>query len=341
MKVTLMQKKQRTSSSRHDEGLKKDHQGRGKVNPRTQKPHGRDSKGDSRRDNKSAHHQQSRQESSRESYQGSQRSAKQAVISAPRDAVLAWGRHAVEAALKNPARTVLKIYASPDMVDHLKAICQENITAKHQPEIEVMEKSDLTEAVVKHLPFDEKAVHQGVVAVMRPLNPPQIEDWLDGLEDRRIIVMVLDQVTDVRNIGAIMRSARAFRARAIITTEKHCPPETGVMLRTASGAAEHIPLIKVVNLSRSIEKLQTHEFMVAGMTSAQNPVGQPPIKSLAEHDRLAIVMGAEGKGLRRMTEEHADLLVSIPIDDGAESLNVSNAAAVALYAAQRDDEGDD
>ena len=105
-----------------------------------------------------------------------------------------------------------------------------------------------------------------------------------------------------------------------------------MMLRTASGAAEHIPLIRVVNLARGIEKLQDHGFMIAGMTAA----GETPIRSLAEHDRLGIVMGAEGKGLRRLTEEHADLLVRIPIDDEAESLNVSNAAAVALFAAQRE-----
>lgn len=315
MKVTMMRKKQRTSSSRHQDDPKKAHQGRIKNTQRPQKQTSRDSRGE---------HQHGRS---------------QAVISAPRDSVLAWGRHAVEAALKNPGRKILKIYAAPDMADHLQALI-EDVAPQRRPELDLMEKSQLADAVAKHLPLDEKAVHQGVVAVMRPLNPPQLDEWLDGLgnglsdakDDDRVVVMILDQITDARNIGAMMRSARAFSARAIITTEKHCPPETGVMLRTASGAAEHIPLIKVVNLSRAIEKLQDHHFMVAGMTAA----GQTPIKSLADHDRLGIVMGAEGKGLRRMTEEHADLLVRIPIDDSAESLNVSNAAAVALFAAQRD-----
>ncbi len=251
-----------------------------------------------------------------------------AVINVPRDSVIAWGRHAVDAAINSQTRKILKLYIAPDMIEHVRDL----IGTGHSIDTDVMDKGTLSDAVSKHLPADEKAVHQGIVAVMRPLNPPSLEDWLDNIEDERVVVLVLDQITDGRNIGAMMRSARAFGAKAIITTDKHCPPETGVMLRTASGAAEHIPLIRVVNLSRGIEKLQDHGFMVAGMTAA----GQTPLKSLADHDRLGIVMGAEGKGLRRLTEEHADILVRIPINDDAESLNVSNAAAVALYAAQRD-----
>ena len=302
-----MRKKQRTSSARHQDTPSKANQGRSKGQAKGLRPSSRDPKTD-------------RHEKRLNSG-----------FNLPRDSVLAWGRHAVFAALNSPARSILTVYTTGDNVDTVRSMIADISSSKKTPEVMVMTKPDLTDALARHLPYDEKAVHQGLVAVMRPLNPPQLDDWLDTLDDDRAIVILLDQITDARNIGAIMRSARAFHASAIITTEKHCPPETGVMLRTASGAADYIPLIKVVNLSRSIEKLQDHGFTIAGMTAA----GKTPINSLAEYDRLGIVMGAEGKGLRRLTEEHADLLVSIPINEEAESLNVSNAAAVALFAAQR------
>ena len=245
----------------------------------------------------------------------------------PKDAVIIWGRHAVGEALKNPARKFSKLYIAPDMKDWL-----DQTNTNHDLDITVMDKPAMTESL-STISRDDHIVHQGVVAMARPLVQPSLDDWLDddiNAEDRPLVVM-LDQITDARNIGAIMRSARAFRASAIIATDRHCPEENGAMLRTASGAMDHLPLIRVVNLARAMEKLQDHGFMLAGMTAR----GDVPLQSLADHDRLGIVLGAEGKGLRRLTEDHADLLVRIPIDDQAESLNVSNAAAVALYAAQR------
>ncbi|MCE2518189.1 MAG: RNA methyltransferase [Alphaproteobacteria bacterium] len=249
-------------------------------------------------------------------------------LNCPKGAVMIWGRHAAEEALKNRQRQALKIYISPDMTDWLKAISP----AREIPDVVVIDKPALSSALGATLGGDEKAVHQGVVVIARPLPQVNLHDWLDDLQDDRPVVMLLDQITDARNIGAIMRSARAFRASALIATDRHCPDESGMMLRTASGAAEHIPLIRVVNLARAMETLQDHGFMLAGMAAQ----GTTPLSDLAGHDRLGIVMGAEGKGLRRLTQDHADLLVRIPIDDAAESLNVSNAAAVALYAAQRD-----
>ncbi len=245
-------------------------------------------------------------------------------ITCPRDAVMIWGRHAVGEALKNPKRKFLKLYASPDMMDWL---AEHNRLHDLQPI--VMEKPAMTEGLRTATP-DDQIVHQGIIAIARPLHQPSLEDWLDQLDDERPLVVLLDQITDARNIGAIMRSARAFRVSAMIATDRHCPDENGAMLRTASGAMDHLPLIRVVNLARAMEKLQDHGFMLAGMTAR----GDVPLRQLADYDRLGIIMGAEGKGLRRLTEDHADLLVRIPIDDQAESLNVSNAAAVALYAAQ-------
>ena len=311
-----MRKKQRSTAARHQDTVSKGNQGRQKPYQKGPKPATNEPKNNRQPQN------------SKSSF------------SLPRDSVLAWGRHAVFAALKNPARSIVSVYAAPDMADEVRGVMDDHPSAKKRPELITMGKPELSDTMARYLPADEKAVHQGLVAVMRPLNTPTLDEWLDdgpldntGDEtgEDRCLVILLDQITDARNIGAIMRSARAFHASAIITTDKHCPPETGVMLRTASGAAEYIPLIKVVNLSRSIEKLQDHGFTVAGMTAA----GKTPIRQLSDYDRLGIVMGAEGKGLRRLTEEHADLLVSIPIDEDAESLNVSNAAAVALFAAQR------
>lgn len=245
-------------------------------------------------------------------------------IHCPRDAVLIWGRHAVGEALKNPKRKFLNLYVSPDMKDWANDMNQ-----THDLRPQVMEKSAITDQL-RSDSSDDHIVHQGVVAVARPLSQPSLDDWLDDLNDPRPLVVLLDQITDARNIGAIMRSARAFRVAAIIATDRHCADENGAMLRTASGAMDHLPLIRVVNLARAMEKLQDHGFMLAGMTAK----GETPLNQLASYDRLGIIMGAEGKGLRRLTEDHADLLVRIPIDDEAESLNVSNAAAVALYAAQ-------
>ena len=271
-------------------------------------------------------------------------------ISCPRDAVMIWGRHAVAEALKNSKRKILKLFITQDMKDWV---------IEQQPDqdfdITVMDKSALSDGL-RGASLDDNIVHQGIVAIARPLAQPSLDDWLDDLPDDhmnpdpmpdekphhekphhdrthrdRPLVVLLDQITDARNIGAIMRSARAFRASAIIATDRHCPEENGAMLRTASGAMDHLPLIRVVNLARAMEKLQAHGFMLAGMTAR----GETPLNALSDHHRLGIIMGAEGKGLRRLTEDHADLLVRIPIDDQAESLNVSNAAAVALYAAQQ------
>ncbi len=248
-----------------------------------------------------------------------------AAIKLPADAVMIWGKHAVFEALGNKRRKIIRLYLAPDMIEavgeryNTKAI-----------ETTSMSKADMTNAL-KAQSRDDSLVHQGIVAIARPLHQPNLDDWLDNLTPSRQVVILLDQITDARNIGAIMRSARAFNAAAIIATDKHCPDETGHMLRAASGAMEHLPLIKVVNLARAIENLQSHGFTIAGMAAD----GTDSLPELVSFERLGIIMGAEGKGLRRLSREHADMLVRIPINGDAESLNVSNAAAVALYAAQR------
>lgn len=249
------------------------------------------------------------------------------------DQVMIYGRHPASAALDNPARKIKAIYVTDDaqtwiQADHGAALTRRNLTPI------VVDRADMAYA----LPPQDKHVHQGVVIVALPLSPPSLDEWLDNRQDdnqndaqaaKQTVLVMLDQITDGRNIGAIMRSALAFGAHGIIATDRNTPTETSAMLRAASGAAEHMPLIRVVNLSRAITSLQDHHFTVAGLDAR----GTADLTGCADEDRLVLVLGAEGSGLRHLTREKVDQLIRIPMSDHAESLNVSNAAAVALYAA--------
>ena len=249
-------------------------------------------------------------------------------LQCPKGKIMIWGRHATVAALANPLRKIEGVYLSHDAAKWFSTLKH----ASSLPAPVVMEKPMLTRALSPHLPGGEdKAVHQGIVIIAAPLEPPALEEWLEAELPPRPLVVLLDQITDGRNIGAMMRSAWAFGASAVIATEHHSPLEGSNILRAASGAAEHIPLIRVVNLARAMETLQGHGFTLAGMAVE----GDADIDALAHEERLGIVMGAEGKGLRRLTRERADMLVRIPIEAGAGSLNVSVATAVALFAAGR------
>jgi 23S rRNA (guanosine2251-2'-O)-methyltransferase len=186
----------------------------------------------------------------------------------------------------------------------------------------VAEASDLGRMV----PAD--APHQGVIIEVEPLDEP----WLDGLlsdAPERAVLLVLDQVTDPHNVGAILRSAAAFGAIGIVTQDRHTPPESGVVAKAASGALERVPWARVVNLARALEEIGEAGFWRIGL------VGDAPteLREALGSPRVALVLGAEGAGLRPNTREHCDALARLPISDAVESLNVSNAAAVALYAA--------
>ena len=172
------------------------------------------------------------------------------------------------------------------------------------------------------------APHQGVVIEVEPLD----EVWLGDLlvhASERAILLILDQVTDPHNVGAILRSAAAFGAIGIVTQDRHSPPESGVVAKASSGALERVPWARVVNLARALEEIGEAGFWRIGLTGdAETDLSQalgPP--------RVALVLGAEGPGLRQNTRDHCDALARLPITEAVESLNVSNAAAVALYAA--------
>jgi 23S rRNA (guanosine2251-2'-O)-methyltransferase len=225
-----------------------------------------------------------------------------------------WGRHAVAAALDNPNRKVLRAWATRDAAAFMQFPKDVAVT--------LAEASDLGRLV----PHD--APHQGVVIEVEPLE----DAWLDGLlggAGERAVLLVLDQVTDPHNVGAILRSAAAFGAIGIVTQDRHSPPESGVVAKAASGALERVPWARVVNLARALEEIAEAGFWRIGLAGDV----EQDLKDALGPARVALVLGAEGAGLRPNTREHCDSLARLPITDAVESLNVSNAAAVALYAA--------
>jgi 23S rRNA (guanosine2251-2'-O)-methyltransferase len=172
------------------------------------------------------------------------------------------------------------------------------------------------------------APHQGVVIEVEPLEEAWLDDILTAASEQAVL-LVLDQVTDPHNLGAILRSAAAFGAVGIVTQDRHSPPESGVVAKAASGALERMPWARVVNLARALEEIGDAGFWRIGLTGDANT----ELKDALGPQRVALVLGAEGPGLRPNTREHCDALARLPISDAVESLNVSNAAAVALYAA--------
>jgi len=225
-----------------------------------------------------------------------------------------WGKHAVAAALDNPGRKVLKAWATREAAGFMQFPADVAVT--------LADVADLGRLV----PHD--APHQGVVVEVEPLE----EVWLDAILNEapeQAVLLVLDQVTDPHNVGAILRSAAAFGAIGIVTQDRHSPPESGALAKAASGALERVPWARVVNLARALEEIGEAGFWRIGLTGDATS----ELKDALGPARVALVLGAEGPGLRPNTREHCDALARLPIGDAIESLNVSNAAAVALYAA--------
>ena len=235
-----------------------------------------------------------------------------------------YGRHAVTATLANPLRVVQRFFCLRENVEEAALLLAQARAAERPSRPEPIERRTL-EAL---LPPD--AVHQGLAVETKPLAAPALEDVLAALprEGEPHILLLLDQVTDPHNVGAILRSAAAFAALAVIVPEHGAPPVTGALAKAASGALETVPLIRVTNLARTIERLKTEGFWCVGLDS------DAP-KSLAAIElpaRIALALGAEGAGLRRLVREQCDYLARLPVRGALHSLNVSNAAAVALYA---------
>ncbi|MCP5382561.1 MAG: 23S rRNA (guanosine(2251)-2'-O)-methyltransferase RlmB [Kordiimonadaceae bacterium] len=232
-----------------------------------------------------------------------------------------FGRHAVLAALENPMRKIKRLIVTNKSQDQYQTALTEihlNHRALH-PEIVSTEQFD------KLLPPD--AVHQGIALLTAPLPDNHLEDVCVILKDRKNLVLVMDQVTDPQNVGAIIRSAAAFGAKAIVTTDRHAPPESGALAKSASGALETLPWVRVTNLSRALDQLADMGYWRVGLDG----YAEQDIREADFGDNIVLVLGAEGKGIRKGTADHCDGLVKLPISSTVESLNVSNAAAVALY----------
>jgi 23S rRNA (guanosine2251-2'-O)-methyltransferase len=226
-----------------------------------------------------------------------------------------WGRHAVAAALANPERRIARIWVTRE------AAAEHDI----DPSVPVTyaEVADLGRLVPRDAP------HQGIVAEVERLEDILLAELLDQAEDNRPL-LVLDQVTDPHNVGAILRSAAAFDALGIVTQDRHAPPESGALAKSASGALETVPWVRVVNLARALDDIAAAGFWRIGLAGeAQATLGEALGPA-----RVALVLGAEGEGMRANTAAHCDALARLPIGGRMESLNVSNAAAIALYAAR-------
>ena len=225
-----------------------------------------------------------------------------------------WGKHAVSAALDNPNRRVLRAWATREATAFMQFPDEVAVTLAEAPDLGRL------------VPHD--APHQGVVVEVEPLEDIWLDDLLTETSERAVL-LVLDQVTDPHNVGAILRSAAAFGAVGIVTQDRHSPPESGALAKAASGALERVPWARVVNLARSLEEIGEAGFWRIGLAGD----AETDLKDALGPQHVALVLGAEGPGLRPNTREHCDALARLPINDSIESLNVSNAAAVALYAA--------
>lgn len=242
---------------------------------------------------------------------------------ARQETVWLFGLHAVRDALLNDRRTRLRLVITKNAADKLASAIE---TSGMRPEI-----SDPRKFAA---PLDPGSVHQGAALEVKPMNWGTLEDVALAAGQAAPRLVLLDQVTDPHNVGAILRSAEVFGANAVIGTQRHSAPETGALAKTASGALERQPYLRLRNLADTILQLQSMGYLVLGLDgTAETPIET----ALSDHrDRpVALVLGAEGPGLRQRTKETVDGLVRIDFAASFGSLNVSNAAAVALYAARR------
>ena len=233
----------------------------------------------------------------------------------PNDPVILYGWHTVTAALANPQRRIRRLYATENAARRLG---EAGVVLPVTPE---MVRPD---AIAARLGPD--AVHQGLLAEADPLPSPEIEEI-----ETAGIVLVLDQITDPHNVGAILRTAVGFAVAAVVTTARHSPEATGVLAKSASGALEYVPMVTVQNLARALAALKERGFLLVGLDST----GDSDLDNLVLRGPLALVLGAEGKGLRQLTRATCDHVARLDLPGEIKSLNVSNAATLALYIATK------
>lgn len=233
-----------------------------------------------------------------------------------RDSYFLFGRNSVTTALANPKRDCIRAIGTEKALSGIEA------QLKHSKvPVETLDNADRIAASVP-----EGAPHQGILLEVRPLPGQDILDLEPEAGEKNIILM-LDQVTDPHNVGACLRSAAALGAKALITQDKNSPTESGVIARTAAGGLETLPWIRVANLSQALDTLRDMGYWHVGLDGNT----EQSIRSLKLGDNIVIVMGSEGKGLRPLVRKNCDVIAKIPMSGAVESLNVSNAAAIALY----------
>jgi len=227
-----------------------------------------------------------------------------------------YGLHAVQAALANPRRKLGRAVLTPRAIETLGSTRLARVR---------VETSD-PQSIDRLLP--PGAVHQGAALETWPLKSPDLDEILDRPATGRRIILVLDQLSDPHNVGAILRTAAAFDVTAVVVQDRHAPPQSGALAKSASGALDLISYVEVVNIARTLDQLAERGFWRIALTGDAD-------MSLAEaipRGDVALVLGSEGSGIRRLVKEHCEASASIPISGAMESLNVSNAAAIALYA---------
>ena len=234
-------------------------------------------------------------------------------MSEPRDII--YGFRPVAEALRNPKRRPVLLLASQNAAPRL---------AEEVPGLKIAPQIIHPRELDRRLGPD--AVHQGLLLEAEPLRQPRLDQV-----DKSGIIVLLDQVTDPHNVGAILRTCAAFGVSALVTTARHSPEATGVLFKSASGAYEHVPFVKITNLARAMEELKASGFRIVGFDSE----APSRIEDIDRAPPLALVLGAEGKGLRQLTRDTCDLVVRLDLPGPIKSLNVSNAAALALYALTR------
>lgn len=233
--------------------------------------------------------------------------------------VLLYGRHPVMAAINNSNRKINKIFCTKENAEEIKKALN---TCKRNISVSIIDRKELD----KMLPRD--AVHQGFALQCQELEDYTLDEICRLAEEKQNChILILDQVTDPQNIGAIIRSCVAFDTLALILQDKNSPTETGTMAKASAGMIEQLPICRVTNLSRAISQLKDSGFWVIGMDGYATTY----IADINKTGKIAVVMGSEGKGMRRLVEENCDATVKLPISPTVESLNVSTAAAITLY----------
>jgi len=229
--------------------------------------------------------------------------------------IVLYGKHAVFSALCNEKRTNLQLIITPDNEAEIK---------KKFPNVfyRISNKKEIEKLV------GQNAVHQGYVLLTHPLGAMLLEDLIEQTTNsNKCRVLILDQVTDPQNMGAIIRSAAAFNVSAIVVQDKNSPQESGAMAKASAGTIELVPIVRVTNLTRAIEILKKAGFWIVGMDG----YAKQKIDEVDKNAKLAVIMGSEGSGMRRLVEESCDIRVRLDINEKVESLNVSTAAAIVLY----------